>query len=112
MGARSAPFLAIGSKVACHKRMANVEKVSVALTPEMANMVREVVAAGEYASASEVMREALRDWKFRRTQRDQAIHELGRLWDEGMASGNAVDGNQAFARIKNKLDAKIAERKS
>ncbi|MGX5804948.1 type II toxin-antitoxin system ParD family antitoxin [Bradyrhizobium sp. Arg314] len=92
--------------------MANVEKVSVALTPEMANMMREVVAAGEYASASEVMREALRDWKFRRTQRDKAIHELGRLWDEGMASGNAVDGDQAFARIKNKLDAKIAERKS
>ncbi|AZO11737.1 MULTISPECIES: type II toxin-antitoxin system ParD family antitoxin [unclassified Mesorhizobium] len=92
--------------------MANVEKVSVALTPEMANMMREVVAAGEYASASEVMREALRDWKFRRTQRDQAIHELGRLWDEGMASGNAVDGNQAFTRIKNKLEAKIAERKS
>lgn len=91
--------------------MANVEKVSVALTPEMANMMREVVAEGEYASASEVMREALRDWKFRRTQRDQAIHELGRLWDEGMASGNAVDGDQAFARIKNKLDAKIADRK-
>ncbi|TPN82624.1 type II toxin-antitoxin system ParD family antitoxin [Mesorhizobium sp. CU2] len=92
--------------------MANVEKVSVALTPEMANMMREVVAAGEYASASEVMREALRDWKFRRTQREQAIHELGRLWDEGMASGDAVDGAQAFARIKNKLDAKIAGRKS
>ncbi|AZN96154.1 type II toxin-antitoxin system ParD family antitoxin [Mesorhizobium sp. M9A.F.Ca.ET.002.03.1.2] len=92
--------------------MANVEKVSVALTPEMATMMREVVAAGEYASASEVMREALRDWKVRRTQRDQAINELGRLWDEGMASGNAVDGNQAFARIKSKLDARIAERKS
>lgn len=92
--------------------MANVEKVSVALTPEMANMMREVVATGEYASASEVMREALRDWKFRRTQRERAIHELGHLWDEGMASGNSVDGHKAFARIKDKLDAKIAERKS
>lgn len=92
--------------------MANVEKVSVALTPEMATMMREVVATGEYASASEVMREALRDWKFRRTQRDQIINELGRLWDEGMASGNAVDGHQAFARIKSKLDASVAERKS
>ncbi|MEO5759518.1 MAG: type II toxin-antitoxin system ParD family antitoxin [Mesorhizobium sp.] len=92
--------------------MANVEKVSVALTPEMATMMREVVAAGEYASASEVMREALREWKFRRTQRDQAVEELGRLWDEGMASGNAVDGHEAFARIKGKLDARIAERSS
>ncbi|AZO28153.1 hypothetical protein [Mesorhizobium sp. M1B.F.Ca.ET.045.04.1.1] len=38
-----------------------------------------------------------------------SIHELGRLWDEGMASGSSVDGNQAFARIKSKLDAKVAE---
>ncbi|RAZ78362.1 hypothetical protein [Mesorhizobium atlanticum] len=37
------------------------------------------------------------------------VRELGRLWDEGMASGSSVDGNQAFARIKNKLDAKVAE---
>ncbi len=89
--------------------MANVEKVSVALTPEMAAMMREVVEAGEYASASEVMREALRDWKHRRAQRARAIEELGRLWDTGMNSGSAVDGEEAFARIRQKLDAKIAE---
>lgn len=90
--------------------MANVEKVSVALTPEMVAMMREVVETGEYASASEVMREALRDWKHRRTQRDKAIEELGRVWDAGMNSGSAVDGEEAFARIRQKLDAKIAER--
>jgi len=38
-----------------------------------------------------------------------SVHELRRLWDEGMASGSSVDGNQAFARIKSKLDAKVAE---
>jgi len=38
-----------------------------------------------------------------------SVHELGPLWDEGMASGSSVDGNQAFARIKSKLDAKVAE---
>jgi antitoxin ParD1/3/4 len=87
--------------------MANVEKVSVALTPEMAGMVRQAVETGEYASASEVMREALRDWKLRRAQRSQAIDELRRLWDEGIASGPAVDGEEAFARIKAKLDARL-----
>jgi len=61
--------------------MANVEKISVALTPEMAATMRRLVASGEYASASEVMREAPRDWQFRRTQREQAVAELGRLWD-------------------------------
>ena len=92
--------------------MANVKIVSVALTPEMASMMREVVATGEYASASEVMREALHEWKFRRTQRSQAVAELGRLWDEGMASGKAVNGLEAFARIKSKLNARITERTS
>ncbi len=90
--------------------MVNVEKMSVALTPEMATMMREVVEAGEYASASEVMREALRDWKHRRIQRTKAIEELGRLWDAGMNSGPAVDGEEAFARIRQSLDAKLAER--
>ena len=41
--------------------MANVEKISIALTPEMAATMRQLVASGEFASESEVMREALRD---------------------------------------------------
>jgi antitoxin ParD1/3/4 len=92
--------------------MSNVEKISVALTPEMAAMMRKVVAAGEYASASEVMREALRDWKFRRSQREQAITELRRIWDEGLASGPARDGDAVFQRIKGRLGAKGSGRKA
>lgn len=87
--------------------VANVEKVSVALTPEMAATIRQAMEAGEYASASEVMREALREWKLRRAQRAQVIEELGRQWDAGLASGQALDGEQAFARIREKLDAKL-----
>ena len=37
--------------------MANVEKVSIALTPELASTVREALSSGEYASVSELMRE-------------------------------------------------------
>lgn len=85
--------------------MAKVEKISVALTPEMAAMMREAVSQGEYASASEVMREALRDWRKRRIERARAIEELGRLWDEGLASGEAVDGEEAFARIRRSFKA-------
>ncbi|NEV63084.1 type II toxin-antitoxin system ParD family antitoxin [Thiorhodococcus minor] len=67
--------------------MANVEKVSVALTPEMLAVVREAVESGEYASTSEVMREALRDWKKRRALEQSEVEELRRLWQEGLASG-------------------------
>ncbi|MGO4336094.1 type II toxin-antitoxin system ParD family antitoxin [Labrys sp. KB_33_2] len=90
--------------------MANVEKVSVSLTPEYAAMMRQVVEAGEYASTSEVVREALRDWKFRRTQREQAIEELRRIWDVGIASGPATDGDQAFARMRDRIGAKFKDR--
>ena len=67
--------------------MARVEKVSVALTPEMAGLVRQAVEAGEYASAGDLMREALQDWQQRRAERQDALQEVGRLWDEGLASG-------------------------
>ena len=67
--------------------MANVEKVSVALTADMAAVVREAVESGEYASNSEVVREALRDWKLKRSLQQQEIEELRRLWREGLSSG-------------------------
>ena len=90
--------------------MANVEKISVALTPEMAATMRRLVATGEYASASEVMREALREWQFRRTQRAEAVAELGRLWDRGLESGPACDGEEVLARIRERLDREAPER--
>jgi len=62
-------------------------KVSVALTSEMTELVRQAVASGEYASASEVIREALREWKHRRAFKIPEQDELRRLWAEGLASG-------------------------
>jgi antitoxin ParD1/3/4 len=64
-----------------------VAKVSVALTPEMTDLVQQAVASGEYASGSEVIREALREWKYRRTLKLHDHDELRRLWAEGLASG-------------------------
>ncbi|MUH00914.1 type II toxin-antitoxin system ParD family antitoxin [Scytonema sp. UIC 10036] len=68
--------------------MPNVEKISVALTPEMAAFVRYAVESGEYASSSEVIREALRDWKQKRLLQLQNIDELRHLWQEGIESGS------------------------
>lgn len=90
--------------------MPNVQKISVAVTPEMAASMRAVVDTGEYASASEVMREALRDWHRRRVERAEALDRLGRLWDEGLSRGPAADGEAAFARLEARLDEKGRER--
>jgi antitoxin ParD1/3/4 len=67
--------------------MSQVEKVSIALTAELAATVRAAVATGEYASSSEVVREALRDWTQRRTLRQRETEILRELWEEGLASG-------------------------
>lgn len=88
--------------------MANDERFSFKLTAELAATLRGVVASGEYASQDEMMSEALRDWQIRRKQRHHARQELGRLWDEGPASGPPTDGEAAFARIKNKVGDELS----
>lgn len=66
--------------------MASIEKISVALPADMLALVRAAVESGDYASTSEVIREALREWKGRREMRGEAIEEIRRLWREGLAS--------------------------
>lgn len=75
------------------RTMGKVEKISVALTPELASTVREAVASGDYASTSEVMRDALRGWREVRAEREQATATLRSLIQEGLRSGEAADLN-------------------
>jgi antitoxin ParD1/3/4 len=49
--------------------MATIEKISIALLLEMIPVVRGAVEAGEFASTSEVVRDALRDLTLKRTLR-------------------------------------------
>jgi antitoxin ParD1/3/4 len=75
-----------------------VEKITIALTKEMANNVRAAVKAGDYASTSEVVREALRDWQLKRISQQEQIEHLRRLWEVGLTSGSA--GPLDVAEIK------------
>ena len=67
--------------------MATVEKMSIALTQDMAALVRQAVDSGEYVSSSEVIREALRAWKMKRTFQEQQREELRALLHEDINSG-------------------------
>ena len=69
--------------------MPTVEKISIALTEDLAALVRKAVESGDYASTSEVIRDALRDWKIKRAAREEQIAELRRLWQDGIDSGVA-----------------------
>jgi hypothetical protein len=50
--------------------MTGVEKISIALPRELLRAVRAAVESGNYSSVSEVIREALRDWRVERTAPD------------------------------------------
>lgn len=82
------------------------EKMSISLPAKMAAMVRSAVQSGDYASTSEVMRDALRLWqRHQQSEGDRMIEAIGidevrRLWNEGLASGPAKPGNAVFEALK------------
>lgn len=85
--------------------MPNVEKVSIALTSQQADVLREAVDSGEYATASEVVREAMRAWQDKWEARRADTNKLRQLWDEGKASGEALplDFNELRKEARQKL---------
>jgi antitoxin ParD1/3/4 len=78
--------------------MATVEKITISLTPEMAGFVRGAVDAGEYASTSEAIREAVREWKERRDLLGYTVDDLRKLVQEGIDSGTS--SRPAMADVK------------
>jgi antitoxin ParD1/3/4 len=89
--------------------MGKVEKLSIALTPEFAAEVRQAIESGEYASVSEVVRDALRAWRLKRQEQTAALAELKTLWRDGVASGGDIpfDAEDIKRRGREKL-AKLA----
>lgn len=85
--------------------MANVEKMSVALTTQQAAALRSAVEAGEYATTSEVVREAVRDWQAKRDLRLEDTRRLQELWDQGKASGPATPLD--FAELRREARSRL-----
>lgn len=85
--------------------MTNVDKRSITLSPDLAMAVDEAVAAGEYASASEAIRDALRGWKERRDLFGHTLEELRQLVQEGIDSGPSKNGPAVMKRLLAKYEA-------
>ena len=68
--------------------MAEIERVTVALPGPMADSMRAAIESGEYATTSEVIRDALRLWEARRELRAREIVALKSAWEKGKASGS------------------------
>ncbi|WP_263357335.1 type II toxin-antitoxin system ParD family antitoxin [Acidicapsa ligni] len=93
--------------------MASIERMTITLPAEMANLVKDAVDEGNYASSSEVVREALRDWKMKRELQLQKIAALKSEIDRGLA--DVVAGRIAefdAERIMERGRKLLAERSS
>jgi antitoxin ParD1/3/4 len=80
--------------------MPEIQKISVALTGEQVRALKSAVEAGEYATTSEIVREALREWQWKREMRDEELSRLRELWREGKTSGSALALDLAEARAE------------
>ena len=83
--------------------MAGLERMTITLPADMAAVVKSAVKAGDYASTSEVVREALRDWKTKRALQLQELAALKAEIDKGLA-------DLAEGRVKDFDAGRIIER--
>ena len=78
--------------------MAEIERLTITLPSDMAAVVKSAVERGDYASNSEVVREALRDWKMKRALQVAELASLKADIDRGLtdlAEGRVQDFDAA-----------------
>ena len=83
--------------------MAEIERLTITLPHDMAAVVRDAVERGDYASSSEVVREALRDWKVKRALQLKELGALKADIEKGLA-------DLAAGRVKDFDPARIIKR--
>ncbi len=83
--------------------MPAIEKISIALPAEMVGQIKESVEAGEYASSSEAVRDALRDWNEKRTLRRQGMKALRKMWRQAVEDRSP---GVEPAKVLDRLEAK------
>ena len=83
--------------------MADVERMTITMPPELAAVVKSAVNTGDYASTSEVVRAALRDWKMKRWLQLEELAAIRTDIDAGLA-------DVAAGRVKTFDAARIVER--
>lgn len=76
--------------------MSRIERMTITMPADMAAVLKAAVEGGDYASTSEVVREALREWKLKRTVQAQELAALKADIEKGLAdvaSGKLTDFN-------------------
>ena len=69
--------------------MSTIERMTITMPCEMASVVKAAVDAGDYASTSEVIREAVRDWRAKRATQQRELQALKDDIQKGLADLSA-----------------------
>ena len=83
---------------------------SYAVGDHFEQFIRQQVQTGRYASASELVREALRLLETRERLREIEIEEYREKIRAGMQSGSSIPADEVFNRLEAKYQAMIEER--
>lgn len=75
---------------------------NVSLTPQLEEYIQSRIQAGDYATTSEFVREAVRE----KRERDYRLDELRALIMEGINSGPGAPMEQTFAELYARLENK------
>jgi antitoxin ParD1/3/4 len=81
--------------------------MNVSLTPEISSFVSREIASGDYATASELVRDALRLLRRERDMEEQKLEILRRKVDIGI--GQAERGEFSDRSVMDILDAALDE---
>jgi antitoxin ParD1/3/4 len=90
--------------------MGALEKITISLPAEMLAEIKAAIGAGEFTNTSEVIRDALRQWRRARTVIALNDEDLRRLVAEGRGSGEPVDGETALHSLRAKYQAMADEK--
>jgi antitoxin ParD1/3/4 len=92
--------------------MRNTQSLSITLPHEMAQMVKDKVASGTYASESEVIRDGLRALQARDAAVERWIRESVVPVFDRVASGDEklVDANEVFSGLESRYRARKSKK--
>lgn len=81
--------------------MPSVEKLSITLPADMVSAIKARVQAGDYASTSEVLRDAVRNWIRQEDEHSQRMHAIRARIQASLDDPRpAVHADEARQRLK------------
>ena len=80
--------------------MAQAEKISITLPPDMLASIKDKVQTGLYGSTSEVIRDAVRLWQKQDEEHQARLSVIRQRLENSANSGRPVPLTEAFQRIE------------